>query len=232
MFKKIIFSFVLMLALSNFALANGNYSYTLPVSNNDSNYLKGQVIYVPQGVVANVVLSTALNSEITPLGSEVLATFVTDFAYNGKIIAPKGSVVKGTVINVEKTRRAQRDGEIMVRFNAITTPQNYDIAISAVIKTDDNKGVLKGGTKKDAAKDYALNTGIGAGSGAVLGTALGALSGGSVGKGAVYGTALGAGLGLIKGTTDKGNPVEIPAGATIQIYFDQPITSAAPLGNY
>ena len=59
-----------------------------------------------------------------------------------------------------------------------------------------------------------------------------ALAGGSVGKGAIYGTAIGAGLGLAKGVADKGESVEIPSNATIQVYFDQPITSAAPQGSY
>jgi hypothetical protein len=116
----------------------------------------------------------------------------------------------------------------MVRFNSITTPYGSVIPISAVIKTDDYSGILKGGTAKDGAIDYAKDTGIGAGSGAILGTALGALSGGSVGKGAIYGTALGAGLGVAKATIDKGTPVEVPANSGIEIYFDQPVTISAP----
>lgn len=231
MLKKSITTIAVVSMLFGTAFAASNYSYTTPTVN-PSNYLKGQVIYVPQGAVASVVLSTPINSETAYLGSEVLGTFIEPFSYNGKVIAPKGSVIKGSVIVAKKAGRANHDGEIMVRFTSITTPQNYDIAISGVIKTEDNTGILKGGTKVDAAKDYALNTGAGAAGGAVLGTALGALAGGSVGKGAVYGTAIGAGLGLAKGVTNKGEAVEIPSNATIQIYFDQPITSAPPQGSY
>ena len=230
MYKKIITVVSICAMLCGLSYAASNYSYTVPTNN--SNYLKGQVIYVPQGVVANVVLSTPISSETLSLGSEVTATFVEPFSYNGKVIAPKGSVIRGSVIIAKKAGIANHNGEVMVRFTSITTPQNYDIAISGVIKTEDNTGILKGGTKIDSAKDYALNTGVGAGAGAVLGTAIGALAGGSVGKGAIYGTAIGAGLGLAKGVADKGESVEIPSNATIQVYFDQPITSAAPEGSY
>ena len=231
MLKRSILILTTFIMLTGLSFGAANYTYSNQQTNSD-NYLKGQVVYVPQGVTTQVVLSTALSSETLTSGADVTATFTKPFSYNGKVIAPAGSVLKGTAINVKKAGRANHDGEIMVKFTNIMTPQNHNIAISAVIQTNDNSGVLKGGTKKDAAIDYTKNTAIGAGGGAVLGTALGALSGGSVGMGAVYGTAIGAGLGLIKGTVDKGNPVEIPANSVIDIYFNQPITSAAPQGNY
>lgn len=80
----------------------------------------------------------------------------------------------------------------------------------------------------DGAKDYAKNTVIGAGAGAALGTAMGALSSGSVGKGAIYGTAIGGGLGLAKGAMNKGENVNIPASAYLDIMFTQPITLSQP----
>ena len=56
------------------------------------------------------------------------------------------------------------------------------------------------------------------------GLVFGALAGGDVGKGAALGTAVGAGGGLIKSVWDKGNEVEIPANACIDLMLTQPIT--------
>ncbi|MBQ3640996.1 hypothetical protein II906_03605, partial [bacterium] len=85
-------------------------------------------------------------------------------------------------------------------------------------------GILKAGTKMDVAEAYAKNIGVGAASGAVLGTAMGALSSGSVGRGAIYGTALGGGLALAKSIAERGESVQIPQNAQINLILDQPLT--------
>ena len=131
-------------------------------------------------------------------------------------------------MKAKKAGLANRNGQIKVIFNNLRTPQGYNIAINAVFKTDDNSGILKGGTKLDSAKDYGKNTAVGAASGAALGTAMGALSGGSVGRGAVYGTAVGAGIGVANAARQRGENVNIPANVILDIYFTQPITVSAP----
>lgn len=222
-------AFLAVTSISLTAYAKSNYNYTqTPSTNSAPASLQGSVVYVPVGVTVNAVTSTPISSETLYLGSGVSVTFPHAFAYNGKTIAPAGSTANGTVTILKKAGRANHNGQVMVRFSSITTPYGSVIPISAVIKTDDYSGILKGGTAKDGAIDYAKDTGIGAGSGAVLGTALGALSGGSVGQGAIYGTAIGAGLGVAKATIDKGKPVEIPANSSIEIYFDQPVTISSP----
>ena len=210
--------FALILSTSS-VFAAGNFSYTTPQTNvQNVNSLQGSVTYVPAGNVTNVMLSSALNSETATVGSAVSATLTNDFIYNGKLIASRGSVLNGTIVKAKKAGFGNRNGQIQVVF----------IPINAVFKTDDNTGILKGGTKMDGAKDYAKNTVIGAGAGAALGTAMGALSSGSVGKGAIYGTAIGGGLGLAKGAMNKGENVNIPASAYLDIMFTQPITLSQP----
>ncbi len=225
-FSSLIFSI-------NPAKANQNFSYQVAQPQQANTPLQGSVIYTPAGLMTKAVLSQPLSSETTYQGATVTATLPETLIYKGEVIAPAGSTITGTAIDVRKAGRAKHNGEIYVRFNNIITPQGYRVPISAIIKTTDNTGRLKGGTKKDAAVDYAKETAIGAGGGAILGTVMGAVSGGSVGKGAVYGTAIGAGGGLVKGLVEKGSPIEIPTGAILDIYFDQPITISAPSGyNY
>ena len=207
-----------------------NFSYSTPNTYNAQNTgnLQGKVTYVPAGTVSTVMLSNSLSSESPTVASPVSVTLVNDLMYNGKLIASKGSVLNGTVIKAKKAGFGNRNGQIQVIFNTMTTPQGYNIPVNAVFKTDDNSGILKGGATKDSAKDYAKNTVVGAGAGAALGTAMGALSDGSVGKGAIYGTAIGGGLGLIKGAATKGDNLTVPSGAYLDIYFTQPITLSAP----
>ena len=116
------------------------------------------------------------------------------------------------------------NGKLLLRFTQITTPYGVQIPISAVIKTDDNTGVLVGGTKMDVTKDYAKDLTVGAGAGAVSGVVFGALAGGNVGRGAALGTAVGAGGGLVKSLMDKGGDVTIPANSSIELILTQPIT--------
>lgn len=213
-------------ALAQNAFAASNFQYN-PVYQNPSVGLSGYALYVPAGVSANAVLSQEINSQSAVIGQSVNAILTEDFMYNGSLIATAGSTVMGNVVQNKKAGLGNRNASMQIRFSTIRTPYNNIIPISAVIMTNDQSGVLKGGTAKDSAKEYLKDTAIGAGSGAALGTAMGALSGGSVGKGAVYGTALGAGIGVIKRAADRGENVVIPANSQITILFDQPITVGA-----
>ncbi len=206
------------------AFAKSNFNYSTPVSAQDESNLSGYAVYVPSGVTTSAVLTDEINSQSAIVGQSIKAILVDDFIYNETLIAPKDSVINGVIVQNKKAGFANRNAQVQVKFTTITTPYNQTIPINANIMTEDNSGILKGGTKKDAAVDYTKNVALGAGSGAALGTAMGALSSGSVGKGAVYGTALGAGIGLLKGVADKGDNVLIPSNSQINIYFTQPIT--------
>ena len=189
-----------------------------------NNTLKGRVVTVPSGQSLLGYVSTPISSAYTTVGQTVQISLGSDFCYNGNMIAPAGSTVYGTVIESSKAKRGSINGKLCIRFNQIITPYGLQIPISAVIKTSDNSGVLVGGTKVDVAKDYAKDTVGGAAVGALSGLVFGALAGGNVGRGAALGTAVGAGGGLVKSGFDKGNDVEIPAGASLELVLTQPVT--------
>ncbi len=186
--------------------------------------LKGNVVMIPSGVSIPAVTNMVLSSEFLTLGQGVSVPVTNNFYYNNTLVAPAGSSINGTVIQVKKAGRAGINGQLMIKFTNILTPYGQMIPISGMIKTDDGTGLLKGGTKLDSAKEYGKDIAIGTAAGAIAGTIMGPLSGGKVGKGAVYGTAVGAGAGLAKSLWDKGEEVEIPAGTQIDIVIDQPIT--------
>lgn len=197
-----------------------------------STTLKGRVVTVPAGQLLPVVSTCFIGSSSAYRGQTVSMALASDFYYNGSLVAPAGSSVIGTVIEVNNAKRASMSGKLCIRFNQIVTPNGLQIPISAVIKTDDNSGVLIGGTKKDAIINYGKNALVGSATGAVSGVLFGALAGGDVGRGAALGTAVGAGGGLAKSTWDKGNEVSIPAGANFDIILTQPITVAPTSYDY
>ncbi|MCD7879997.1 MAG: hypothetical protein LUG16_08720 [Candidatus Gastranaerophilales bacterium] len=209
-----------------------NYSqsqYPLPVNQYQTqgwqdNQLSGNVVLVPASTTFAASLITPLSSETASVGDSVSFYLNSDFYYGQNLIAPAGSRVNGTVILAKRGGYAGKNGKLQVRFSNITTPTGQMIPITASIQTEDGTGILKAGTAKDVTGEYVKNLGIGAAAGAVLGTAMGALSSGSVGKGAVYGTAVGGGLGLGRALIERGDNVEIPQNAQMNIILDQPVT--------
>ncbi len=238
MFKKmnLLLAAILLTGTSVFAAANYNYTQNTPAplyqpnnyTQNNYNFnnqtLKGSVVTVPAGQQFKTVVTTPLNSKNLTLGQNVTLALGSDFYYGNNLIAPAGSSVTGTVLEVSKAKRGSINGKLLVRFTQITTPYGIQIPISAVIKTDDNTGVLLGGTKLDVTKEYTKDIAVGAGAGAVTGVVVSALSGGEIGKGTALATAVGGGLGVAKSVWDKGNDVDIPANASIELVLTQPIT--------
>lgn len=235
-------AFMLVLSLANTVYAGTNYSYKQenmgPVYNNpanmpseiypQNNVLRGNVVMVPAGTDIKASLTTPLSSANMTTGQSVSMMLGSDFNYDGRVIAPSGSTVSGTVVEVSKAKHGSMNGKLCVRFNMITTPYGTQIPISAVIKTDDSSGVLVGGTKMDVTKEYAKDLAVGSAAGAVSGVVFGALAGGNIGRGAALGTAVGAGGGLVKSVWDKGNDVEIPYGASVDLLLTQPISVSVP----
>jgi len=199
------------------------YSGTQQYSSNKQT-LKGHVVTVPAGQNITAVSTTQISSSNAYTGQVYSIALASDFYYNGSLIAPAGSSVVGNVVEVTHAKRGSINGKLCIRFNQIVTPTGLQIPISAIIKTDDNSGVLVGGTKMDVAKEYGKDMVAGTAIGALSGVVFGALAGGSVGKGAALGTAVGAGGGVVKSVIDKGNDIDIPSGASFDIVLTQPIT--------
>lgn len=203
-----------------------------PMQYSSSQPLHGNVVMVPAGSSLPAMLTAPISSANASAGQSVSLVLNSDYYYNNKLIAPAGSTVSGTVIEASKAKRGSMNGKLCIRFTQIYTPYGTQIPISAVIKTDDNTGVLIGGTKLDVTKEYAKDVTVGVAAGAISGLVFGALAGGNVGKGAALGTTVGAGGGLAKSAWDKGNDVEIPANATIDLMLTQPITVSSSSYSY
>ncbi len=244
--KKILLGTILLIGTTAVSAPNFDYAqnnpvpiynqnnYNLPTQTVSANHtLKGSVVTVPAGQNISAVVTAPISSANTIAGQNVSLALGSDFYYNGNLIAPAGSSVTGTVIEVSKAKHGSINGKLLVRFTQIVTPYGIQIPISAVVKTTDNTGVLVGGTKMDIAKNYGKDVAVGAGAGALAGVIISPLAGGNVGKGTALATAVGAGGGVVKSIWDKGNDVEIPANSAIQLVLTQPITvNPAIYNNY
>ena len=242
--KKISLLLALSMLSVNISFAGPNYTYTqqqVPQYGQKvydgsqyahNNTLKGRVVTVPAGQALSTVTSMPLSSANAYQGQVYSVVLASDFYYNGGLVAPAGSTVTGNVIEVVHAKHGSLNGKLCIRFNQIVTPSGMQIPISAVIRTDDNSGVLVGGTKKDVAKSYGKDLVGGDAVGALSGVVFGALAGGSVGRAAALGTAVGAGGGAVKAVWDKGQDVEIPAGSSFDIVLTQPITATPSVSGY
>ena len=236
MYRRVSVLAMLALLYMNSAEAGSNFLYQAPQVQQSvgqyyqqplqpkSNVLQGNVVMVPAGASVKAMVTTQLSSEYLTTGQSVNIALNDDFYYDNKLVAPAGSTIYGTVMEASKAKRGGINGKLCIRFTQINTPYGTQIPISAVVKTSDSSGVLVGGTKVDVAKEYTKDLAVGSAAGALSGLVFGALADGEVGKGAALGTAVGAGGGLIKSVWDKGNDVEIPANALIDIVLTQPIT--------
>lgn len=244
--KSVSLALLLSIAGANFSLAAPNYSYqqSYPQPQYQQNYypsqtqnygnqpLKGRVVVVPPGVSIPAVVSTPISSEFLTIGQPVSVTLGSDFYYNSCLIAPAGSTVTGSAVQVTKAKMGSMNGSLRLRFTEIVTPYGSRIPISAVIKTADGTGLLVGGTKADVAKNYAKDIAAGSAVGALAGLVGSAVSGGALGKGTAIMTAVGAGGGLAKSVIDKGVNVMIPANSSIELSIDQPITVNPTANSY
>lgn len=191
------------------ALAGQNYSYdTLPAqsppkTNIPVHTLKQSIVTVPAGETFRAVFMAPISSETAFTGQQSLLALNTDYYYNGKLVAKAGSAVTGTVIEVAKAKHGSVNGKLTLRYTHLITPDGLDIPISAVIKTDDNSGTLIGG---NLTQEAALS------------------QPGKPKRGATISAIAGSGGGLVKSIWDKGNDVDIPVNALIELILTQPIT--------
>ena len=127
-----------------FAAQNFNYEQNTPTptyqpayysSDNyklNNNTLKGSVVTVPAGQTFKAVMASPITSETATVGQNVTMFLGSDFYYNNARIAPAGSTINGSVIEVNKAKHGSLNGKLTLRFTQIITPTGLNIPISAI----------------------------------------------------------------------------------------------------
>jgi hypothetical protein len=150
---------------------------------------------VPSGARLNIRLTEGLSSDTSKSGDKFEATLDEDVVADGRVVAPRGSVVTGKVVNSDQGGRVEGRAGISLTLTEIQTR-----TASYPIRTNTLTFTAESSKKQDATK-------IGAGAG--IGAVIGAIAGG--GKGAAIGAAVGGGAGTGAVLATRGKAVKFPS---------------------
>ena len=160
------------------------------------------------GTSVPLELMTELSSETAQVETPVRARVRQDVIVNGYTAIPSGSIVNGTVTEVERPGRVQGRAHLAFRFN--------DVQVNGVREDLRTNAVSFEGeaTKGEDATKIGAGAGVGAVIGGILGGKAGAAKGGAIGGA--------AGTGVVIAT--RGREVTVANGADVTATLAQPTT--------
>lgn len=183
-----------------------------------SQLLYGSAITVPSGTSFNVTFDSGISSGSLEKEDRLTVRLTNDFIYNGRLIAPAGSLVYGSATDAKNAGYAYGNAEIELNFNEILTPDGNLLQIST------ENIYMK--TQSERAKKMTRDVVIGALGSMLVGAAFTALGGGNGDDWRrnmlIYG-GMGAAAGGIRGAMQRGKEVDIPDGTTIQVKLTHPL---------
>jgi hypothetical protein len=149
-------------------------------------------VNVPAGTKLRIALLDPVSSDKSDAGDQFLATLTEPVVVGGKAVFPKGTKVRGRVVDANQSGRVKGRAMLELTLTQIFDAEGKPITIS----TKPYMAVAEPTKKRDAAI-------IGGGAG--LGAAVGAIAGG--GKGAAIGAAVGGGAGTGTVLATKGKEI-------------------------
>lgn len=166
-------------------------------------------LVVPADAVIGLQLESTVSSDRAKVEDAVDARVTRDLRVGGRVAIPAGSLVHGTVTEVERGGKVRERARLAVRFHTVVLGNGDKLALrtDALVR----EGAAPG--RESAAK---------IGGAAIGGAILGAILGG--GKGAAIGAGVGAGGGTAAVMAGERNSVTIPAGSTVSVRVQQPVT--------
>jgi hypothetical protein len=166
-------------------------------------------LVVPSDAVMGLQIERTISSETARVEDRVEARVTRDIRVGDRVAIPAGSVVHGSVMEVERGGKVKEKARLGIRFHTVVLDSGTRLAI----KTD---SVIREGASP--AKESAAKIGGAAIGGAILGAILGG------GKGAVIGGATGAAGGTAATMAGDRNPAVLTQGTTVTVRIQQPVT--------
>lgn len=179
-----------------------------------SDSLKGHVVYLPENSSFEAVMQSSLDSELLTNGDVISAVINKNWKENDALIAPKGSILYGKIIDIEKPDKYQKSGSFTVEFNELVTPTGKINIKTKPIKITSN--AKRGG--KIIAK-FICGCIVGA---AIVGMTI--MSAGLTTPVAIGYFALMSGSTGLAYAAEKGNSVKIPAGTRFYAHLEEATT--------
>jgi hypothetical protein len=120
----------------------------------------------PMGSVVHARLVTALSSATAKKGDPVEALITAPLVMSDHLILPEGSVIKGSVIEVQPARRLGHNGQLRILFHQVAPPNGLEQKVEtnlegvAVAKDEHLKLDAEGGAQVTTPRTRYLTTGI------------------------------------------------------------------------
>jgi hypothetical protein len=154
---------------------------------------------LPAGTNLSVRISEHLNSEKANVGDSFHGALASAVVVRGKTLLPKGAAVAGEVVQVERSGRLSRPGELHLALRTVRfSGRTYNVAAETFVIRGESH------TKSNLTK---------IGGGTALGAIIGALAGG--GKGAAIGAGVGAAGGTGAAAATGKKPAEVESEAVL-----------------
>jgi hypothetical protein len=164
---------------------------------------------VPSNAVVGLQIERTVTSETARVEDRVEARVTRDVRVGDRVAIPAGSIVQGSVMEVERGGKVKERARLGIRFHTVVLANGdrLDIRTDSVVREGASP------SKESAAK---------IGGAAIGGAILGAIHRG--GKGAVIGGATGAAGGTAATMAGDRNPAVLTAGTTVTVRMQQPVT--------
>lgn len=120
----------------------------------------------PSGSVVHARLTTPLNSSISKKGDLVEALITEPLVASDQLILPEGSLIRGSVMQVQPARRLARNGQLRILFREVAPPNGIEQKVVtslegvAVAKGEHLKLDAEGGAQVTTPRTRYLTTGI------------------------------------------------------------------------
>lgn len=103
---------------------------------------------LPPGSLVHAELLTPLNSGTTQRSAAVEATISQPLVDQGHLILPVGTILRGTVLQVQPAKRMHRNGQLRISFREIVLPNGTSQSVDARLQ----------GTQSDSADNAQLDS--------------------------------------------------------------------------
>jgi hypothetical protein len=166
-------------------------------------------VQIPADSVLGLQIERTVSSETARVEDRVEARVTRDVRVGDRVAIPAGSVVQGSVMEVERGGKVKERAKLGIRFHTVVLADGTRLAI----RTD---SIVREGSSP--ANESAAKIGGAAVGGAILGAILGG------GKGAVIGGTVGAAGGTAATMAGNRNPAVLAQGSTVNVRVQQPVT--------
>lgn len=164
---------------------------------------------VAAGTSFSVQLPATITTKNAKIGDRIAANLNSDLIVDGKVIAPAGALLQGSITEViSGSNKIGGTPTLGLNFDNLALANGSDVNISASIR--------EVSAKSDTGRDTAKIAG-----GAVLGAVIGNQVGNKNGK--IVGALIGAAAGTAA-AKKTGTEVELPAGTVLGVTLNSPVT--------